>query len=231
MESREEREIAERVRGAVERHAALRPAPEFVAALQTRLRDAAAERRGVRVPRWWGLAAAAILVAGLGVAYGVRNRFAPDATLAYAAVGDHRNCAVKFRLAERPISLDDAARQYGALYAVMRELPPAEVPTPSGPARVLERHACVYGGRRFAHLVLDYRGQQVSLLVTAAGGRAEPPPSGSPELTSARIDDLPVVSFRSSSYEVFLTGDLAPGDLMALADALDGPLFLALARV
>src|SRR5437773_12173370 len=88
------------------------------------------------------------------------------------AVGDHRNCALQFRLAEQPISLEEAAQRYGAAYRVLETRPPNDVITAVGPTHLLERHSCVYRGRRFAHIVFEYRGEKVSLLVTAAARNA-----------------------------------------------------------
>ena len=106
--------------------------------------------------------------------------------------------------------------------------------TAVGPAHVLERHACVYGGRRFAHIVFEYRGERVSLLVAAADGSAQPalPGEALPHVTSAgRIDDMSVVSFRASRHIVFFAGDVAQADLMALAKAVAEPLYRELAGV
>ena len=108
------------------------------------------------------------------------------------------------------------------------------VMTAVGPAHVLERHACVYGGRRFGHIVFDYRGERVSLLVTAVEGGVELafPDKTLPHVTSAgRIDDMSVVSFRSSRHMVFLAGGVAQADLMKLADAVAGPLYRELSGV
>jgi hypothetical protein len=108
------------------------------------------------------------------------------------------------------------------------------VATAAGPAHVLERHACVYGGRRFAHIVFDYRGERVSLLVTSVEGGVQLvfPGEALPHLTSpGRIDDMSVVSFRTSRQAVFVVGDVAQADLMKLADAVAGPLYRALAGV
>src|SRR4029079_884096 len=135
-----------------------------------------------------------------------RAWMAPPVAVPLAAVGDHKNCALQFRLAEKPISLEDAAQRYGAVYRVLQQLPPDDVATTAGPAHVLERHACVYAGRRFAHIVFEYRGQRVSLLVTdveARGGLALAA-QAIPHVTSAgRIDDMPVASFRTSRQIVF----------------------------
>src|SRR6266446_2349090 len=163
-----------------------------------------------------------------------RDWIAATSALARAAVGDHRNCALQFRLAEKPISLEEAAQRYGAAYRVLESLPPDDVVTAVGPAHVLERHGCVYGGRRFAHIVFDYRGARVSLLVTAIEGGVQLvlPGEALPHVTSAgRFDEMSVVSFRTSRQMVFFAGDVPQADLMKLADAVAEPLYRGLAGV
>jgi anti-sigma factor RsiW len=214
----------------------LDPSPEFMANLGTTLRDAAhtvRAPRGIRFQRWLTIAATVLLAIALGFAYrGVGWITATDA-LARAAVGDHRNCALQFRLAEKPISLEEAAQRYGAPYRVLESLPPNDVTTVVGPAHVLERHACVYDGRRFAHVVLEYGGTHVSLLVTARddGARITVPDEARPTLNEGRVDSMSVVSVQASRYMIFLVGDLAQPDLARLADALAGPLSRQLAGV
>jgi hypothetical protein len=136
--------------------------------------------------------------------------------LARAAVGDHRDCALQFRLTEKPIALEEAAQRYGAAYRVLEDLPPDDVMTAVGPARVLERHACVYDGRRFAHIVFEYRGERVSLMMTAAGEVGSS--------AAARVDGMNVASFRAGRQIVFIAGDVSAGDLALLTDAVAGPL-------
>ena len=147
----------------------LAPRPEFVASLRTSLRHAAQDlpaRRRFGPGPWWALAAALLLVAiALGVAYRGRDWSAAGA-MVHAAVGDHRDCALQFRLNEKPIPLADAARRYGVVYRVLETVPPDDIVTAAGPAHVVERHACVYRGRRFAHIVLAFRGAKVSMLVS-----------------------------------------------------------------
>jgi hypothetical protein len=106
------------------------------------------------------------------------------------------------------------------------------VTTVAGTAHVLERHSCVYAGRRFAHVVLDYSGTRVSLLVTAVDGSAQLalPAEVLTHVTSAgRIDDMSVVSFGTSRHMVFVVGDVAQADLVKLADAVAGSLIRGLA--
>jgi anti-sigma factor RsiW len=216
------RALRERIRTAMERAAGLDPRPEFADALRARLQRAAETtpvRAGIRGGRWWALAAAVLIAVGAGTLY--HNRSAAI-ELARIAVGDHKNCALQFRLTERPISLQEAARRYGATYRVVEQLPPDDIVTPAGVAHVLERHACVYEGRRFAHVVLEFRGERVSLLVTAGGG------SAIGGRVPGSIDGMNVVSFEAGQQVVFIVGDVSPADLAA---AVDEPLRQELARV
>jgi anti-sigma factor RsiW len=229
------RALREGVQRAFHRAPDLGARPEFVAQLRTKLQDTAHQgsaRRGVRFHGWWALAATVLLAVAIGVAYRGRDWITATGALARVAVGDHRYCALQFRLAEKPISLEEAAQRYGAAYRVLERLPPDDVMTAVGPAHVLERHACVYEGRRFAHVVFTYRGERVSLLVTAVDGDVTPALSGGtlPHLTSpSRIDGMSVVSFRASRQMVFFSGDVVQNDLLKLAEAVGEPLYRGLA--
>lgn len=229
------RALHEGVRRAFHRAPDLGPSPEFIAQLRTRLHDTAHQGsapRGIRFQAWWALAATVLLAVALGLAYRGRERIEATGALARVAVGDHRYCALQFRLAEKPISLEEAAQRYGAAYRVLESLPPDDVVTAVGPAHVLERHACVYEGRRFGHIVFTYRGERVSLLVTAVDGGVTPALPGEtlPHLTSpSPIDGMSVVSFRASRQMVFLTGDVLQTDLLKLAEAVGQPLHRGLA--
>ena len=228
------RALREGIRRAVKNASNLDPRPEFVGQLRANLHNEARRlllRRGVRFRGWWALAATVLLAVALGLAYQGREWIAERSALARAAVGDHLNCALHFRLAERPIELEEAAHRYGAAYRVLENLPPNDVTTAVGLAHVLERHACVYEGRRFAHIVFEYRGQRVSLLVTDAEGgvRLALPGEALPHVTSAgRIADISVVSFRASRYMVFFAGDVPQADLSELANAVAEPLYRGL---
>ena len=228
------RELREGLRRAFQQASDLGPNPTFLADLRARLETAAHKpvRRGIRFQGWWALAATVLLAVAAGFLYGGRGWLSTTGALARAAAGDHRNCALQFRLAERPITLEEAARRYGAPYRVLQTFPPGDVMTGAGPAHVLERHACVYGGRRFAHIVFEYRGERVSLLVTATEGGVQLalPGEALPHVTSAgRVDDLSVVAFRASGQMVFFVGDVAQADLMTLARAIAEPLYRDLA--
>jgi anti-sigma factor RsiW len=209
------RALRDTLRAAFVRAEDLRPRSEFAAELLTTLRatQPGVSRRSV-LKSWWTLAAGVALTAGGGVFVREFNTRSRLATLAREAAGDHQNCAVKFRLAERPIPLDEAGRRYGAPYAALATF---VVPAGDGPLEVLERHACVYQGRRFGHVVFRYRGALTSLLVTAGT------PTTAPELEatdSARV----VASLPAGRFLAFVVSDLNPQDVLHLAQTLAEPL-------
>jgi hypothetical protein len=208
------RALRERLRSAFVQAEGLRPRPEFAAELRTALRASQPGITRRSLQSWWSLAAGLALAAGGGVF--VRNSTGRSriATLAREAAGDHQYCAVKFSLAERPISLEDAGKQYGAFYAALATF---EAPAVDGPLELLERHACVYQGRRFGHVVFRYRGALTSLLVTDAA----PPPA--PELEPA--DSGPAVaSFPAERFVGFVVADLDRQHVLRLAQAFAAPL-------
>jgi len=61
----------------------------------------------------------------LGLAHRSRDWIAATGALARAAVGDHRIASLAFRLAEKPISLEEAAQRFGPAYRVL-ETPAAK---------------------------------------------------------------------------------------------------------
>jgi len=203
-----------RLREAIDRSPDLAPSPEFTAALRQRLEaHAKARGRGARAP-WFAVAASLFVAIAGAVTYRAYSSRA-DA-LARAAVGDHVECALNMRLPERGITLEEAARRFGPVYRAIQHVPGAEVPTASGSAVVLDRHSCVYQGRRFGHVILSYRGSTVSLMVTTAGTGAA--------VRSVRVDGMNVVTVRAAQQALFVAGDVPMNELRALADSIFGPL-------
>jgi hypothetical protein len=163
---------------------------------------------------WWALAAGVALAAGGGVFVrrsGSRSRLA---SLAREAAGDHQNCAVRFNLAERPIPLEEAARRYGAPYAALATFEP---PAINGSLETLERHSCVYEGRRFGHVVFRYRGALTSLLIT--DGTPPTNPELEPDDAGTAVASLPAGRFLG-----FVVAALDPQDVLRLAQTLEEPL-------
>jgi hypothetical protein len=176
------------------------------------------------------LAAGIILVTGLTGSV-LMTRSPERGTLAGDAVGDHRNCALKYRLIRTPVPLEEAARRFDRAYRVLRDTPPDDIATPDGTARVVDRHSCAYGTRRFGHIVLQYRGHVVSLLVTSIEGTslAPPPADAAPHVLGPPIQHLSVVSVTALRHAVLLVGDLPERELTQLADVVSVPLSRELA--
>ena len=199
----------------------LAPRPEFIASLSTRLRAEASRPWTAKWSGWLMMAASVLLVAGLGVVWRDWS-FANLSALLHAAVGDHRYCALDFKLAERPITLEEAARRFGAVNRRLQDIQPSTTALSGGPLRILERHSCVFEGHRFAHIVLEYRGQAVSLLITSDQGLSSLPS------TLPVTDGFHAAGFRDAGYVAFLVSALSEDEVHEVAAALSGPVARAL---
>lgn len=227
------RRLRAATRSALERAPDLMIRPEFASALRSRLRANAARERPSRMSRRRWLALAASLVVGAAWEWRAWSTSSRSA-LVRASVGDHRFCALTFKLAERPISLEEAARRYGELYRLFATVEPATTTLSGGPVRILERHSCVFDGRRFVHIVLDYRDEKVSLLVTddVRPNGALPADSAGAGATLSelpRTDGFHVASFHGARHAVFLVSSLSDNDVQEVGRAMVGPVSRALA--
>jgi hypothetical protein len=176
--------------------------------------------------RWLTLAAGVVLAAGVITAILINKPPAGDDALARDAIGDHRNCALKYRLVRMPMPLEEAARRFDTAYRLLLTAPPDDVATPNGPAHVVERHSCAYGGRRFGHVILHYRGRVVSLLITANNGTtgSATRPALTPHAVGRPVDGLSAVSVNGSRHAVMVVSDLANDELTQLSQMLSLPL-------
>lgn len=189
-------------------------------------------RRRSFVARWSSLAAAAVIVAAIGGSFWSRSWTETVTRFARAAVGDHRDCAFPFKLAERPVALDAAAARYGDVYKAFKQVPATDFVTSFGSVHIRERHLCVYQGQRFVHEALIYGGERVSLLVPdpsvpmSLAVRAYP----AGRVTAlGRVDGVQVVAFRSGGRLMFVTGGVSQAALIALAESIAKPLDQTLA--
>jgi hypothetical protein len=146
------------------------------------------------------------------------------ASLAKSAVGDHRDCAIHFRLSEEPIDLDEAGRNYDPSFiSLSSAVLSSELPTG---VEFLEAHSCIFESRRFAHIVLKYQGRLVSLLITAKEGNmrtAQPSlPTASQDavIECSQFDGYRVSYLPTARHAIFVVSDLSEGANLALARAL-----------
>ena len=149
----------------------------------------------------------------------------PAEALARDAIGDHQNCALKYRLVRTPVPLEEAAQRFDSAYRLLLSAPPDDVPTPDGPARVTERHSCAYGARRFGHVIMEYHGRVVSLLMTTNdGGTGNVGQDAIPHLIGRPMNGLSVVSVNGTHHAILLVSDLDSAELAQLSRAVSVPL-------
>ena len=211
----------------------LRARPELAGAVRERLRSTPG--RGARrtaLSQWVAIAAMVTILAGGGFA--LRGWSGRGLTaLLRAAAGDHQFCALTYKLTERPIPLAEAARRYGAVNAALETVQPSSAALSGGPVRVLERHSCLYDGRRFAHIVVGYKGRAVSILVaekdTMRGALGPGPSTGAGVSAMPATAGFHVVAFRASGRMVFVVSALDAADVQEVAQAMIGPVSRAMA--
>jgi hypothetical protein len=152
--------------------------------------------------------------------------------LARSAVGDHRDCAIKFRLAEKPIDLEVAGQKYDRVYVNLTKAVLSQQGAAPLDAQFAEAHSCVYQGRRFAHIVLKYHGHLVSFLVTDIEPTKRVQSESDPQvITCSEFDGYKVSCFETARHAVFVVSDLTERDNLALARALAPSVFAHIVRI
>jgi hypothetical protein len=214
------RRIRSGLKQAFGRSVDLQMRPQFVDELTARLRASTRPAaRPVWQTRWFAVAASLLVVVGAGT-YVLRTRISEVSRL---AAGDHQNCAVKFALQEKPISLKEAAERYDAAYAQLVTTPPDTVRTAAGILRVADRHSCVFGGRRFGHVVFRLDDHLVSVLVTQdeiAGTSKEDVRQLS---WLPRMNGFGIASLHTTGHVVYIVSDLQDSEFRVVALALAPP--------
>lgn len=214
---------------AFERAPDLQPPPDFARRLREQMRVAAANATP-DTPfsrRWLMLAASALLTAGLAGAIFMTRSTAPDDALARDAIGGHWSCGLRNRKLGTRVALEDAAQRFDSAYRLLIKAPPDEISTPNGRVRVVDRHSCAFGARRFGHVILHYRQHIVSLLVTADEERpagVARPPDLDPHLHRGPVSGLSVASVRGAHHSILLVSDLEGPELTQLSTTVSVPL-------
>ena len=213
------RQLRATLRRAFNESPGLQPRSSFSAEALASVRGSARRPRRRWLQAWAPIAASLVLIAGAALfMFLTRTRGTADLR---AAVGDHLNCAVKFHLAERPITLADAATRFDPFLARLEQTPPADVTTAAGPLHVLERHSCVFAGHRYGHVVLEFDKHLVSLLVT--GGEAPGSIADVQTLAAHAVDRIQgqrVTSFDLDGHNAYVVSDLGEAQFRQVADAL-----------
>jgi len=147
-----------------------------------------------------------------------------SASLTENAIGDHRDCAINHRLKERPIALEEAGRIHDRAYVNLVQAVMLDGQLPGG-ATLVEAHSCIFNGQRFAHVILKYHDQLVSVLATAVGGEqtSELKTLGASKeelVSSAGSDTYRLAHFETARHAVFVISSLSEADNMAIARAI-----------
>jgi anti-sigma factor RsiW len=221
-ECRAELDGRRRIRSGLQRAFAgsvdLQPRPQFATELTARLRASAepvARRSWSR--RWFAIAASLIAVFGVS-AYFLRAGLSEKARL---AAGDHQNCAVRFALAEKPITLEEAAQRYDRAFAQLETTPPDVLRTAAGTLRIADRHSCVFGGQRFGHVVFRLDDHLVSVLM--ARDESSDSPSPAPLSWLPSMNGFRMASLHTSGHVVYIVSDLQDSQFRVVAQALAQP--------
>ncbi|MGB7208454.1 MAG: zf-HC2 domain-containing protein [Pyrinomonadaceae bacterium] len=131
------------------------------------------------------------------------------------AVDDHKHCAISHDLTEKPISLKEADKSLGTKangldLAVFDPLRTAF----GDDAKFVRAHFCIVNGRRFSHVVVEYKKKTVSVLLTL---REDVDPVTRDAVSCRTSDDLRVACFESGKYSVFIVSDLNDDDNLIVA--------------
>lgn len=145
--------------------------------------------------------------------------------LSEAAAGDHRDCAIKFNLAEDPIDLEEAGRKFDPAFINLTNVVKTRSEDSTGQFEFIESHSCVFRGQRFAHVVLKYQGRAVSLLVAEAEQNRTTAQAATPDNTRrqanacSRSGQYQISCFETPRHAVFVVSDLSEAENLAVAHA------------
>jgi hypothetical protein len=214
------RRIRSGLKRALGHSADLQLRPEFTQEVTARLRSSARPARWRWQNRWLPLAASLVLLAG-ATAYFIR---AQRSDVTRLAAGDHQNCAVKFALPEKPISLQEAAERFDPAYRQLETTPPDTVRTVAGTLQIADRHSCVFGGRRFGHVVFRLDDHLVSVLMTKdEGAGALSKNDIRPLAWLPRTNGFGMASLHTPGHVVYIVSDVRDSDFRVVAEALAQP--------
>ncbi|MBA2735029.1 MAG: zf-HC2 domain-containing protein [Acidobacteria bacterium] len=143
------------------------------------------------------------------------------------AVGNHRNCAVKFNLPEAPIDIEAAGLKYDRAYINLKQTVTNQLAASSASMEFVEAHSCVFEGRRFAHLVLRQNGRLVSFLITnldakeTAIQRTQAKTDINEQVIAcSQIEGYQVSCFETARHAVFVVSDLSEAGNLNVARSL-----------
>lgn len=216
------RELRSKLRSGFENAPDLQLSEQFAGRLTTQLREVALSRDRFSTVKYLAIAASVLLVTALGfIAVQQRWRLQTSAVLTASVVGDHRDCALNHRLDEKPIDLDEAGHKYDSAYINLASVVMSEGRLPSE-VELLDSHSCVFKGRRFGHVILKYRGQLVSILVTNIEPQDHNGTTGVKEaVAETQSDGFQLAHFETRRHAVYVVSGLSDAENLSIAQAIE----------
>ena len=216
------RELRSKLRAGFENAPDLQMSEEFAGRLTAQLRDAGFSRARFSSTRYLAIAASLLIVAALGfIVMQQRWRQQTAAVLTASVVGDHRDCALNHRLEERPIDLHEAGRKYDSAYINLVSAVMPDGKLPAG-AEFVDAHSCVFKGRRFGHVILRYRSELVSVLVTNIEPQDHNSSKGVKEaVAEAQMDGFQLAHFETARHAVYVVSGLSDAENLSIAQAIE----------
>ena len=150
------------------------------------------------------------------------------AEIAKIAAGDHRDCAVDYRLPQAPLDLEEAGRKYDHAYLNLTRAVMSRHEEFTGQLELIESHSCLFEGRRFGHVILKHRDRLVSVLVTDVPRPTESTATRDQTdinphrevITCSGNEAYRVSCFKTARHAVFVVSDLKDEENLAVARAL-----------
>jgi len=218
------RELRNELRTKFNREPDLQMAEGFSDTLRARIREQALHRSGTYMPRiaYAGIAATLLIAIGLGFLAVQRWRVSQRelvawTNLAHSATGDHRECALEHKLKGTIMSLSEAGRVYDRAYANLVDQTSLRAALPTG-ADLLEAHSCAFEGRRFAHVVVKYHDEFVSVVIARNDANTQAPRAMPGDIAASfKSDSYQVAAFQTMSHAVFVISALNETDNMTIA--------------
>lgn len=232
----ERREFRARLRSTVKNCDDLKICEKFKADLYVRLRESTLTKETKRRVFWAGgfswaaTAAGIVLVAVFGVL--MFQNPEPSVSADFAAVtsdrsqsehfqsialGDHQNCAVNHNLKEAPVEIDISSPQYAFINSSV--LTPLKTELTN--CKLIESHICKYDGLTFTHLVFEYEGKTMSVLMTDLNGAR---PIEADRLAKLSENGYQVAHFDVDNKAVFVVSDLPEQKNSGAAAVLEPPM-------
>lgn len=148
--------------------------------------------------------------------------------MAASAAGVHRDCAVAHRIEEMPIELAEAGRRYDRAYLELTRAVISRQQESSRQFKLVMAHSCVFGGRRYGHVVLEDNGRLISVLVTTLDQAGDSPAHPTPDLTNpdqqvmacASAAGYQVAGCTTARHALFIVSDLTEAENLAVARRL-----------